>query len=109
MKDLNLFIRFLLELMALYAYGYAGFSYGKGFFMKMLLSIGMPMIVALIWGIFISPKAVLPIRGLGQICLEVLIFGTAVVFLFGLGQHRISLLLGGLYIVNRLFMIWWKQ
>ena len=51
---LNLAIRFLLELTALASAGYWGWKTGDGF-MRLILAIGIPLVLAVIWGTFNVP------------------------------------------------------
>jgi hypothetical protein len=55
-KQLNLAAKFLLELAALAAFGLWGASIASGVW-AVLLAIGLPVIVALMWGRFAAPRA----------------------------------------------------
>jgi hypothetical protein len=63
LKMLNVLLRFLLELCMLAAAGYWGFKTGSGWAMKAILGIGLPVLLAVLWGIFVAPKAVYPLHG----------------------------------------------
>lgn len=56
MKQLNLAVKFLLELAALAAFGLWGASIASGVF-AVLLAIGLPVVVAILWGRFAAPRA----------------------------------------------------
>lgn len=56
MKPLNLAVKFLLELAALAAFGLWGASIASGVF-AVLLAIGLPVVVAVLWGRFAAPRA----------------------------------------------------
>jgi quinol-cytochrome oxidoreductase complex cytochrome b subunit len=56
-KSLNVAVRFLLEICVLVSVGYWGFKTGSGWFLKILLGIGAPFLIAIIWGTFGAPKA----------------------------------------------------
>lgn len=60
-KNLNLGIRFLLELIVLGSVGYLGFKINLSITFKVCLGIGLPFIIAIIWGTFGSPKATYPL------------------------------------------------
>ena len=51
-KTLNLMLRFSLELFALGSLAYWGFQTGKGS-MRVLLTIGAPLIIAVVWGFLV--------------------------------------------------------
>lgn len=61
-KMLNLALRFVLELALLAAFGYWGFKTGGRLPARWLLGIGVPLLAAMIWGMFLSPKASLPLE-----------------------------------------------
>ncbi|WP_433746979.1 YrdB family protein [Falsibacillus pallidus] len=81
---------FFLELAALISLGYWGFTVDKGFPMKLVLGIGAPLAAAFIWGAFVAPKAewlaALPVK----ILLQILVFGSAGIALYGAGHGRIA-------------------
>ncbi|AVR00895.1 hypothetical protein OBCHQ24_18450 [Oceanobacillus iheyensis] len=49
---LNVMLRFLLEILTLLAIGFWGFQRGSGTITSFLLGIGVPLIIAVIWGVF---------------------------------------------------------
>lgn len=55
LKLLNLALRFLLELCLLAAVGYWGFKTQSGLLMKILFGIGLPVLIAVLWGTFLAP------------------------------------------------------
>lgn len=57
MRMLSLALRFLLELALLLALGVWGFTVGGGTPTKVVLGIGAPLVAAIVWGMFIAPKA----------------------------------------------------
>jgi hypothetical protein len=56
LKNANLALRFLLELGALAAVAYWGFTTNDGV-LRWLLGIAAPVAVAVMWWLFVSPKA----------------------------------------------------
>jgi hypothetical protein len=80
-ESLNLLLRFLLELGMLGAVGYWGFKTGDGAAMQGLLGIGGPLLMALVWGTFISPKAKIEVPSVAWIGLQAVLFGIAAVAL----------------------------
>ncbi len=51
---LNLAVRFILELIALFSLGYWGWQQGDGL-LRLLWAVGAPLLAALLWGIFRVP------------------------------------------------------
>jgi hypothetical protein len=70
-KSLALTVRFLLELAALGAVAWWGFE------VHVLLGIAAPLLVAVVWGAFISPKAAVKVPKAVWVGLQVLVFGAA--------------------------------
>ena len=57
LKFINIGLRFLLELCILAIFGYWGFKTGSNLFMKFLLSLGAPILFAVLWGVFLAPES----------------------------------------------------
>lgn len=54
-KSANLGLRFILEMCALGAAGYWGFHLDRGTAVKWLVGIGTPLLVLVVWSMFIAP------------------------------------------------------
>ena len=89
-RSLNLLVRFLLELCLLGAVGYWGFETGDGAGMQALLGIGGPLLIAVVWGLFISPKATVELPIAAWIGLQVLLFGGAAAALTAVGSPTLA-------------------
>jgi quinol-cytochrome oxidoreductase complex cytochrome b subunit len=109
LKSSNIAFRFLLELCALAATGYWGFHVGYGKIMKIVLGLGAPIFIALIWGTFGSPKAAVKLSIPLHILLELLVFGLPVIALYACGKPKLALIYGICVVINRLLMLVWKQ
>ena len=84
---LNLGLRFLLELTALGAFGYWGWTQNAGWW-RWVLVIGLPVIAAAIWGTFAVPndpsrsgQAPIPTPGMIRLILELSIFALGAIAL----------------------------
>jgi hypothetical protein len=88
-NPLNLALRFFLELAALVAMGYWGWTQHDGF-ARWLLAIGVPVVAAAAWGIFRVPgdpgDAPVPVPGLVRLTLEFAFFSGATWALFAAGR-----------------------
>lgn len=76
----NLALRFILELAALFFFGFWGWSQGSGM-LKIVWTVGLPLSMALLWGIFTVPgdpsrsgKAPVPVNGGIRLILELALF-----------------------------------
>ena len=98
LKPVFLAVRFVLELFALGALAYWGFSEFDGV-LAFVFGIGAPLAAAVVWGLFVSPKARYgsPIR---QAVGEVLVFGAAVIALFGADQPVVAIVFAAVALID---------
>jgi len=108
-KTLNIGLRFLLELCLLVIFGYWGFNVGHNLLAKLLLGLGAPILVGIIWGVFLAPKSSMRLDMPWSLLVELLIWGLALVALFSAGKENLALVLGLVYILNKVLMLIWKQ
>jgi len=102
-------VRFLLEIAALIALGYWGFTTGQTLLTKILLSLGAPLLIGLIWSRFGSPGAATPLSGLSRRLVAIAIFGLAVLGLAAADQRSLAITFAMIFSVNRLLMAVWRQ
>ncbi|WP_410983178.1 YrdB family protein [Bacillus cereus] len=108
-RSVNLVIRFLLELCAQVSLGYWGFQVGESVYTKFAFCIGSPLMFAIVWGAFIAPKASLKLPEPYRFLLELLLFGVTSFVLYVVNQTILAIILGMVFIMNRIFIIVWKQ
>jgi Protein of unknown function (DUF2568) len=108
-KGANLALRFLLELCALVALGYWGFRTGSGAITKVALGIGAPLVAAVVWGVFVAPRAPLEPPGVVVLLLQVLVFGSAVAGLAATGYRTLALGFAVVVVINAILMYVWGQ
>ena len=101
-NPLNLALRFLLELTALVAIGYWGWTQFDGV-LRYLLAIGLPLLAAFVWGTFRVPadasansKAPVRVPGIVRLLIEIIFFGFATWAFFNAGAITPAAILGGL-------------
>jgi uncharacterized membrane protein len=80
--------------------GYWGFQSQDNTLLKILLGIGLPLIAAVIWGLFVSPKAQYRLPEIGRLALEIAVFGSAVLALNAAGKTTLSLIMAILVIIH---------
>jgi hypothetical protein len=102
-------LRFLLEIIALVIFGFWGFHVSEGTFMKIILGIGTPILVAVIWGAFGSPKAPYALSGYSRLLLEIGVLGLATLALFFMGKQQLSYIYGFIALINLVLMKIWDQ
>ncbi|MFN8184934.1 MAG: YrdB family protein [Candidatus Nanopelagicales bacterium] len=86
MLPVVLAIRFALELTLLGVYFAWGYSIVGGGVVGVLAGIGMAVLVAVVWGVFLSPKARVALHPAVRTALEILVFVGAAVGLAALGH-----------------------
>ncbi|QTL52444.1 YrdB family protein (plasmid) [Priestia aryabhattai] len=101
-------LRFSLELFALGSLAYWGSQTGKGS-MRVLLAIGSPLIVAVVWGVFGSPRSHVQLSTSMHMLLELLVFGLPSVALYTSGKHSLAIIYITVAIINRILMYIWQQ
>lgn len=88
---LNLALRFLLELVLHFVFGYWGWQKFDGA-TQYVVAIGLPLLAATIWAVFRVEgdpgKAVIAIPGWLRFSYEMILFTAAAFFLFQLQQQR---------------------
>ena len=77
MPEANLGLRFGLELATLGAVSLWGFEAGSSILTRFVLAIGLPMVVAVVWGAFVAPKARFRVSRVAWYALQFVIFGAA--------------------------------
>ncbi|HMB23714.1 MAG TPA: YrdB family protein [Anaerolineales bacterium] len=108
LKMLNLGVRFLLELCMLAAVGYWGFKTQTGM-MKIVLGIGLPVLLIVIWSLFVAPRAVYPLHGVSHMLLSLILLGSGAVALFASGRTALGWAYAIILVVNQILLIVWKQ
>jgi len=92
-------LRFVLELAALAAYAYWGWTQHEGAW-RFVWAIGLVIVAAAVWGIFRVPgepkDAPIAVPGIVRLVIEVVIFGGAVWLLREANQPAAALAFGGL-------------
>ena len=91
--------RFFLELATLAALAYWGFSEFGGV-AQWVLGLGAPLLVALVWGRFMSPKASHPTVDPVRLVIEFVVFGSGVAALFAAGATLLAVLFAVLAAVH---------
>jgi hypothetical protein len=94
-KHTVLAVYFLLELVSFVAFGYWGFHMNSvGTAAKIGLGLGSPLGIAILWGLFLSPKASLPVIPIPvRPVFKLFVFALAATALYASGQHSLSAVL----------------
>ena len=101
----NLALRFLLELAALFALGFWGWTEYSGA-RRIILAIALPLVAAILWGTFRVPgdpkEAPVAVPGIVRLAYEFVFFGAATWALYAAGRPKWGLILGVIVVVHYL-------
>ncbi len=96
----NLGVRVLLELAMLVALGWVGGEIGSSWVLRVAMAIALPLIAALVWGVFIAPKAPRRLTDPAKLLVEVVLFSAAAVGLAVVGHPVLAAVLAATFVVN---------
>jgi len=80
-----------------------------GFSENALLGVAAPMAAAVVWALWIAPKAKRRLRDPARLAVELLLFGAAAVALVAAEHGSLAVLFAAAVAVNELLLIVWRQ
>lgn len=96
----NATLAFLLELAALAALGYWGFTLDQPAWVNVLIGVGAPLLAALVWGLYAAPRARYHLPTPAIVAVKLLVFGTAAAALYAADRHVSAIILAALAAAN---------
>jgi hypothetical protein len=109
MRGLNLVFRFALELLALLALFLWGTALSDDLAVQLVLGLGAPLLVVIVWALFVAPKASRRLPDPLRLVVELVIFALASMA-FGLAIGAVVAIMFGLAVVISLaLMFLWGQ
>ena len=84
--------------------GYWGFHAHSGFLAKIVLGLGAPLIAAIVWGAFVSPKAAIPLSAPLWFLVQAGVFWAVMAALAAAGRPGPTWALGLIAVVNGVLM-----
>ncbi|MFF4396631.1 YrdB family protein [Streptomyces sp. NPDC001480] len=109
MKAANLGVLFLIELGALAATAYWGFTLDVAAPLAWLLGIGAPAVLVVLWALFGSQKAAHKTRGAVRVVFELLWFGAGVAALFLAGATGWAVAFALVCLLSKALAVAWGQ
>ena len=91
--------RFLLQIALLASLAYWGFSQQVGA-LQWALGVGAPLVIAVVWGRFIAPKASHPTSDPPRLLLELAVIAAGVAALFAAAETVLALVFAALVLVH---------
>ena len=109
LKGINLGVRFLLELCMLAAVGYWGFTTHASWALKLLLGIGLPLLIAVIWGLIMAPKSTRRLSGIPFTIMDFILLGSGAVALYASGLTTLAWIYAVVLVISEVLRLVWKQ
>jgi hypothetical protein len=101
---LNLGLRFCLELAALAALGWWGSQVGSNTAVHVVLAIAAPLAAAVVWGLFVAPKARVGMNDEARLAIELAVFAAAAAAFAAAGHLWPAIGVAGIAVANSAFV-----
>ena len=109
MRTANLALSFILELCLLGALAYWGYNAADRFALQVALAVSGPVLVAIIWGVYLAPASGRRLRAPLHQLLELFLYGLGFTALFMAGQPLLTEIFVMVYALNFALRILWEQ
>ena len=109
LRGLNLFLRVLLEIALVVAAFYVGRHLVAKGVLQWVLALGLPLLVIVIWSIFMAPRSPHRLAKLPRVIAELSLFGAALVGLIVAKQPVAAAGLAAAVVLNELFLLLWEE
>jgi len=109
LKAINLAFSFFLELAMLASFCYWGFLSQNNVWLKWGLGLGMPLIIAILWGFTLAPKANRRLKLREGIILSFGLFCLAALALYLSDYPMLAIFMITISLINRLLVLLWQQ
>ncbi|MBW8804272.1 MAG: hypothetical protein AUG49_13320 [Catenulispora sp. 13_1_20CM_3_70_7] len=96
----NEVLAFLLELVALASLAVWGFTTSSNAAVRVLLGLGAPALMVLVWGAFAAPRARFQIPMAPVLAVKTVVFGAATAAGYAAGWHAFAVVFGVVAVVN---------
>ncbi|WP_131737294.1 YrdB family protein [Actinomadura roseirufa] len=93
-------LAFLLELVALAALAWWGFTTGGNVLAHILLGLGAPILAMALWGAFAAPRAKYTVPLPFVLLVKAVVFGSGALALYGVGRPVLALVFAAVVLVN---------
>lgn len=109
LKSINLAVRFLLELCMLAAVGYWGFITHPSWAAKILFGVGLPLLIAVLWGYFMAPRSSHGLSGIPFTIMDFILLGSGAVALYASGQVNLAWIYAVVLVASEVLRLVWNQ
>ena len=108
LKGINLTVAFLVELAALAALGYWGFTVGPNTLAKFALGLGAPALAIVVWAILGAPTSSAQLQGPAYLALQAVVFGSGALAFVASGQKWLGIVYAIIALVNSAAAAIWR-
>lgn len=105
LQAINLGLRFALELCLLAALGYWGFQLERGWLIRIVAGLGAPLLAAMVWGMFVAPKAARLLADPWRFGVEIALFALGAGALYLAERPSLAAALLLLFLINRVLLM----
>ena len=91
------------------AVGYWGFKTHSSWTLKILFGIGLPILIAVIWGYFMAPRSTHRLSGIPFTVMDIILLGSGAVALYVSGQITLAWIYAVVLIMSEILRLVWKQ
>jgi len=109
LASLNLVLAFALELAMLAAFALFGFRVTDHSIMRWVLAVGLPVLVAILWGMLLAPRATHRLPMVPGILLSLGLFLLGALALYRSSQPGPAIAMGAAAIVHAVLAFVWNQ
>ncbi len=103
LKDANLAVKFVLELVSIAAFAYWGASL-DGVVVAVVVGIAAPALAVVLWGTFAAPKASRRLPTRARVPFELSVFALAAVALVAVGWTAFAIAFAAVVVVNAVLL-----
>jgi hypothetical protein len=93
-------VAFLIELAALAALAWWGFTTGNSAPVHVTLGLGLPLIAVVVWALFAAPKSKVKMPMAGVLAVKALVFGGAAIALWEVGHASLAIAFAVIAVAN---------
>jgi hypothetical protein len=91
------------------AYVYWGFHLDVNIFFRIIAGVGVPLVVIILWGIWLAPNADLRLGMLWLVLLKTFLFGLASLGLIVSGQASLGIIFLAVFAISEALGLTWGQ
>ncbi|WP_067628261.1 YrdB family protein [Actinomadura latina] len=97
---LNEGLAFLLEVAAIVALAWWGFTTGGNVFLNIVLGVGTPVAAMVLWGLFAAPRARFKVALPLVLSVKAVVFGAGGLAFYGVGHATVAIVFAVIVVLN---------